>query len=176
DELRKLSVGTYTANTHAFSADEFRDRLRASAAGEHQEFVWRVKRSDGELVWVRLYLSPRVADGRTFVRAEVRDITESYQTRRREELFWRLLRHNLRNDANVLTGHSERITARAETERIREAAEVIRDTAADLGRMAESVTEIEQAMVRTGGSNAAVSQPGYGTWPTTLRPSIPTRG
>jgi PAS domain S-box-containing protein len=151
DELRELSVGAYTANTHSFSTAEFINRLRASAAGEKQEFVWRVKRGDGELVWVRLYLSPRAADGRTLVRAEVRDITESYHTRRREELFWRLLRHNLRNEANVLTGHSERITTHAETERVREAAEVVRDTAADLGRMAESVTEIEQAMVRTGG-------------------------
>ncbi|GAB6861831.1 ATP-binding protein [Haloplanus litoreus] len=149
-ELRELSVGTYTANTHAFSEDEFLDRLRASASGERQEFIWRVKRGDGELVWVRLYLSRRASDERTLVRAEVRDITDSYHTSRREELFWRLLRHNLRNEANVLTGHSERIATHAETEPVREAVAVVRDTAADLGRMAESVTQIEQAMVRTG--------------------------
>ncbi|WP_251328362.1 PAS domain-containing sensor histidine kinase [Haloplanus pelagicus] len=151
DELRERRVATYTANTHAFSAAEFLARLRASAAGDPQEFVWRVKRADGELVWVRLYLSRRASGGRQdFVRAEVRDITQSYHTERREELFWRLLRHNLRNGANVLTGHGERIAAHAETERIRESAAVVRDTAVDLGRMAESVTEIEQAM-RTDG-------------------------
>lgn len=150
-ELRELSVGTYTANTHAFSADEFLDRLRASAAGEQQEFVWRLKRGDGELVWVRFYLSRRASGERPLVRAEVRDVTDSYHTGRREELFWRLLRHNLRNEANVLTGHCERIATHAETEPVREAAAVVRDTAVDLGRMAESVTQIEQAMARTGG-------------------------
>ena len=142
-ELRDLSVGTYTANTHSFSASEFHERLRASADGETQSFVWRVKRGDGELVWVRLHLSRR-ADG--LVRAEVRDVTDSYHTRRREELFWRLLRHNLRNGANVLTGHGERIATEAETEGVRRSAAVVRDTAGDLGRMAESVTEIERAM------------------------------
>ena len=143
DELRDLSVETYTANTHSFSASEFHEHLRASADGESQSFVWRVKRGDGELVWVRLHLSRR-ADG--LVRAEVRDVTDSYHTRRREELFWRLLRHNLRNGANVLTGHGERIADAAESEAVRASAAIVRDTAGGLGRMAESVTEIEQAM------------------------------
>jgi len=146
ETLRELSVEMYTANTHSFSASVFRDRLRASTEGETQRFVWRVKRGDGELVWVRVHCSPRPAGDRTLVCAEVRDITDSYHTQRREELFWRLLRHNLRNGANVLTGHGERIATAAETERVRASAEVVRETASDLGRMAESVTEIEQAM------------------------------
>jgi PAS domain S-box-containing protein len=145
-ELRELSVGTYTANTYAFSEETFLDRLRASAAGERQEFDWRVKRGDGELVWVRLYLSRRPTGGRPLARAEVRDITDSHHTSRREELFWRLLRHNLRNDANVLAGHGERIAAHAARQRVREAGEVVRDTAGRLGRMAESVAQIGRAM------------------------------
>lgn len=61
DELRDLSVGTCTANTHAFAEGEFLDRLRASADGETRAFVWRIKRGDGELVWVRLHLSRRAS-------------------------------------------------------------------------------------------------------------------
>ncbi len=46
-----------------------------------------------------VHLSERVVSGRTYVCAEIRDITEYFETHHREELLWRILRHNLRNVA-----------------------------------------------------------------------------
>lgn len=149
EELRDLSVGDYTANTHPHSESDFRDRLRASASGGPKRLTWRVKRADGELIWVQFHLSGQTVEGRTVVRAEVRDITDHYETYHRAELFWRVLRHNLRNEATIISGNANEIAARAETDPVRRAVGTIQTRIENLGHIAESVKEIEQAVKRT---------------------------
>ncbi|WP_435069432.1 PAS domain-containing sensor histidine kinase [Haloplanus sp. C73] len=148
-QLRDLSVAEYTANTHPYSESEFQDRLQASAAGDPQKFTWRVKRADGVLIWVQLFASRRQFGGQSCVQAEIRDITEYYETYHRAELFWRLLRHNLRNEAAVILGYMDRIGAHAETEAIRDVVATVRERGENLGNMAESVKEIEEAVTDT---------------------------
>lgn len=150
EELRTLSIDRYTANTDRFSAPTFGDRLRACATGEDQRFTWRVKRADGRLIWVRIALSRRSGE-RALVRAEIRDVTEDHDTSHREELFWRLLRHNLRNETTVLTGYSQELVEHAQSERVRRAAEAVHRTATQLGTIADSVKEIQQAVTETAG-------------------------
>jgi PAS domain S-box-containing protein len=177
ERLRELSVGRYTANTYRFSATEFADRLREAATGGSPEFTWRIKRADGELVWVRVSLSPwvgddgrergddggnRSGDGRerdererdgggpaSRVLAEVRDISEHYAASRRETLFWRVLRHNLRNEANKIIGYTGEILQATTDDAVREAAADAREAAAGLGGVATSVKEIQQAVSRS---------------------------
>lgn len=149
DALRDLPVTRYTANTYSFSESQFGNRLSAAAEGSRQEFVWRVKRADGELIWVRVYLSRESRNGPVYVRAELRDITADYNTRHREELFWRLLRHNLRNKANVISGHAREITTTATEQGIQTDAERIQTVAMELGEIADSVREIQQAVDRS---------------------------
>jgi PAS domain S-box-containing protein len=149
EQLRDLSIGDYTANTYAYSETDFEDRLTASAAGRPQRFTWRIKRADGELVWVKIHLSDRTGTDRSYVRAEIRDITEHYETRHREELFWRVLRHNLRNEATALTGHASFIANTATTDTVREASDVIHARAEELGNIADSLGKLERAVVGT---------------------------
>jgi len=149
EELQTLSIRDYTANTYSYSDADFEKRLTASATGNPQQFTWRIKRADGELVWVQIHLSDQMVSDRPSVRAEVRDITEHYETRHREELFWRVLRHNLRNDATALIGYASIIANNATTDTVREAGEVIHSRAEDLGNIAESLKEIERAVVQT---------------------------
>ena len=151
EELRTLATDRYTANTYRFSEAEFRDRLRACVRGEDQEFTWRVKRADGTLIWVRIHLSRQHSCGRELVRAEVRDVTENYDTSHREELFWRLLRHNLRNETTVLLGYSQLLVEHARDQQLQAAAEEVTATARDLGDIADSVKEIQQAVAETDG-------------------------
>jgi len=146
DQLRTLSVGEYTANTYRHSESEFYDRLYASADGDPQQFTWRVKRADGELIWVQLYTSQQQYAGETYVHVEMRDITDYYETYHRAELFWRILRHNLRNDAAVILGYTNQILAHAEVESIEESIATIQSRGENLGNMAQSVKEIEQAV------------------------------
>lgn len=147
--LRDLSIETYTANTYPYSELEFCDRLQASAAGTPQQFTWRAKRADGELIWVQIHLSRQELASRTCIRAEVRDITTHYETRHREELFWRVLRHNLRNDATIILGNTDQIRSHAETDLVQNAAETIQERTENLGAIADSVKEIEQAASNT---------------------------
>lgn len=148
-KLREISIDRYSANTNSLSEADFIDRLQASATGTPQQFRWRVKRADGELIWVQIYLSTHPIDGKTYVCAEVRDITEYYNTSHREELFWRILRHNLRNGANTLMGYSEQIRQYAKSERVNKAAEMSKSEAMELAAITESVKQIQQAVDQT---------------------------
>lgn len=145
-ELRGLPVEAYTANTYPRSGDDLKTRLRASTGGRPQRFTWRAKRADGELVWVQVRSSRRRLDGQECVYAELQDITEYYDTYHRAELFWRVLRHNLRNEATVISGNATPIAERADAERLRKAGETIRLRAEKLGKMADSVEEIQRAV------------------------------
>jgi PAS domain S-box-containing protein len=149
ERLRTLSIETYTANTYPYSDSEFRDYLQASVAATPKQFTWRAKRADGELIWVQIHLSRQQLADRTCVRAEARDITDHYETRHREELFWRVIRHNLRNDAAVILGNTDHIEANAETEVVQDAAAAIRERTENLSTIADSVKEIEQAVSNT---------------------------
>lgn len=148
-ELQSMSVERYSANTYPVTPADFLDRLQASAAGEPQRFKWRIKRADGELIWVQIHCSAQTLEGRSCVRAELRDITEYYNSSHREELFWRVLRHNLRNEANALVGYSEIIEYNAECERVADAAETMKSTAMELGEITESVKQIQHAVNQT---------------------------
>lgn len=149
ERLCELTVDAYTANTYPHSASEFRDRLQASAAGDPQQFTWRVKRADGELIWVQIDLSQQRLSGQSCVCAELRNITDYYETHHRAELFWRLLRHNLRNEATIIVGNAAQISAHTEADPIQETAATIQARGENLGEMADSVKEIEQAVADT---------------------------
>ncbi|WP_049986957.1 PAS domain-containing sensor histidine kinase [Halobellus rufus] len=150
-DLRGLGIDRYTANTYPFSASDFRDRLTSAATGDVQRFTWRVKRGDGELIWVRVHLSRQVPAGGDHVLAEIRDVTDHYDASHREELFWRILRHNLRNKAAIITGYAEEIADGDDIEQARAAARTIHEAATKLGDTATSVKEIQHAVVPTAG-------------------------
>ena len=147
--LRALTIDQYSANTGAYRAEQMRERLQKAANGSPQQFRWRVKRADGELIWVRMHLSEHDISGTTYVLAEVFDITDHYIASRRLGLFSRLLRHNLRNDVSVIAGRAECIQTRSDRTQVHRDAEKIQRTAMDVGRLTESVKEIEQATTRT---------------------------
>jgi PAS domain S-box-containing protein len=149
DQLRGLSMSRYTANTYEFSEAEFVTRLREAFEGHVHQFIWRVKRSDGTLLWVRINLSRQTGDGHEYVVAEFRDVTDYYTASRRETLFWRILRHNLRNETTTIVGHAGEIQRATDSDEVLESAAVIQSTAMELGNVATSVKEIQQAATQS---------------------------
>jgi PAS domain S-box-containing protein len=149
DQFCNLTIETYTANTYPHSESDFHDRLQASAAGNPQQFTWHVKQADGELIWVQINLSRQQLSGQTCVRSEIRDITDYYKTHHRAELFWRLLRHNLRNEASIILGNADQITAHTESDPVQNAAATIQARGENLGEMADSVKKLEQVVADT---------------------------
>jgi PAS domain S-box-containing protein len=149
DQLRELSVAEYTANTYPHAESEFHDRLSAAANGRPQQFMWRAKRSDGELVWIQVFTERHRPDADRYVHVEMRDITRQYETHNRAELFWRILRHNLRNEAAIILGCAEQAIDRSESEAVEDVVSTIRSRGEKLGSVATSVKQIEHAVTDT---------------------------
>jgi PAS domain S-box-containing protein len=147
-ELRELTVEEISANTYSYTQEAAQRRISAAAEGTPQAFEWRIKRADGELRWVSVHLTRITIDGRNLVLGEVTDITEYKHNDRRVRLFYRLLRHNLRNDLNVIMGFASHIESTAKTEAAETAARKIDTAASDLCRVAESVKQIESTITR----------------------------
>ncbi|KOX93283.1 PAS domain-containing sensor histidine kinase [Halorubrum tropicale] len=146
DQLRDLSVAEYTANTYPHTESEFHSRLSRAANGSPQQFVWRAKRADGELIWIQLFTSRQRPTANHCVHVEVRDITHHYDTHHRAELFWRVLRHNLRNEAAIIIGCTEQAMNASESGPSEEVISTIRSRGEKLGNIATSVKQIEHAV------------------------------
>jgi len=86
--------------------------LERGAFGKEYWIEFRVRRPDGEIRWV--YSSGTTAelpDGKTVFVASAKDITERKRHEQRLEVFNRVLRHNLRNQLDVIRSHAEVLTA-----------------------------------------------------------------
>ncbi|TSD08752.1 histidine kinase [Haloglomus irregulare] len=148
DELREMNIEDFTANTYHFSQAEAERRIRAAGDGPTQQFEWRVKCSNGQLIWVEVYLASISIDDQSYVLGEIRDITEYKTNDRRLGLFYRLLRHNIRNDVNVISGYADRISPDREASDLITDAETIRETANGLTGVVDSVKQIEETITR----------------------------
>ncbi|WP_049906133.1 PAS domain-containing sensor histidine kinase [Halorubrum aidingense] len=157
DQLRELSVAEYTANTYPHTESEFHDRLSAAATGSPQQFMWRAKRADGELIWIQVFISRQRPTADRCVHVEVRDITRHYDTHHRAELFWRVLRHNLRNEAAIIIGCAEQAMNGPESEPSEEVISTIQSRGEKLGNLATSVKQIEHAVTDSQANLARVS-------------------
>jgi PAS domain S-box-containing protein len=144
--LRRLGVDEYSANTYSSSGSAFRSRVAAAAAGDPEQFRWRIKRADGELRWVKFHLSAVELRGCQYTLAEVRDVTEETHNSRRVRLLSRVVRHNLRNQATVIAGNAETIRCGLDPGGTRERAERIREEAMEIGSLSGSVAQIERTI------------------------------
>ena len=75
-ELLGMEVADYSATDEGFTQADAEARIEAAAAGEPQAFEWRIERADGQRVWVRARLARTELDGKSYVIAEIRDISD----------------------------------------------------------------------------------------------------
>ncbi|UIO99561.1 PAS domain-containing sensor histidine kinase [Halobaculum sp. CBA1158] len=141
-------IGDYTLETLVSgeansSAAEVRRQLERAADGESVSFEWQIRRANGEHRWVLAMLSPSELSGGG-VLAEIRDLTRYKAQDRRLQLLYRVLRHNLRNDMNVIRGHASNLERAIESDDHERQIEVIRRTAERVGGFSESVENLER--------------------------------
>lgn len=91
-----------------------------------------------------LYRGVPVSDGRGF--AIYSDITDKLRRERQLDILQRVVRHNLRNDVNVITGNAERALEAAEDEEVREALKTVNQTAEELSQLCEEAQTIRHAI------------------------------
>ncbi|PSQ34798.1 hypothetical protein BRD11_03365 [Halobacteriales archaeon SW_12_69_24] len=135
--------------TDEAAIDEIRAALDARESVRTELLNYR---RDGTPFWNELTLAPvESADGSevTHYVGFQRDVTAR---KRRESLIAvlnRVLRHNLRNDMNVVGGTAELLTDH-DDEEVAALAETIVDTAADLTELSEKARTLEDAMATPG--------------------------
>jgi PAS domain S-box-containing protein len=108
--------------------------------------LFPLRRSDGADLLVEFVATPHILPGRHL--SVLRDVTELHESRRRVErhrnklrVLNRVLRHDIRNDANVILGYAELLKDGA-TDR-HEAASAILNRTYDLTRLSDQAREIE---------------------------------
>ncbi|WP_226008257.1 PAS domain-containing sensor histidine kinase [Natrinema salinisoli] len=144
DELQEMSVEDYTAPSTKFSQEEAVQRIQAASNGNTQSFEWQVERSNGEYRWVNVDLTSTTIDDEKYVIAEITDITRYRAREQLLRLLNRVIRHNLRNDMNILTGYAEQVKAAIENDALEEEVETIVSIASEVGTLSESLNQVEQ--------------------------------
>jgi len=107
---------------------------------------YRIQTGDGEWRMVETTIrggrSTPVTDG---VILTTRDITDRYRHQQRRRVMNRVLRHDLRNDMNVVVGHAEILVDALDADHARHA-ETIQQKASNLVRLGEKVRKIDQRL------------------------------
>ncbi|WP_137290046.1 sensor histidine kinase [Natronorubrum halophilum] len=142
--IREMNVEDFTAPSTRFSQNEAVRLIRAAADGDPQTFEWRVERVNGELLWVCANLKRTTIDATPVVIAEIRDITRYKARERRLRLLSRVVRHNLRNETNLLMGYADRIQSAIKEDTFETEIGTILDIAAEIGTLSDSIRQIEE--------------------------------
>ncbi|QLH84697.1 PAS domain S-box protein [Halosimplex pelagicum] len=74
------------------------------------------------------------------------DITDQKERERRLQVLNRVLRHNLRNDLNVVLGYAEMIASRVDDETVDEWAETLIETASDVASLGDRARSLDRTM------------------------------
>jgi PAS domain S-box-containing protein len=92
---------------------EMVEEMQRGDPADSYEFEYRIRQPDGEIRWVnaRGYAVEMAGGERRFV-GIVNDITERKRREQRLEVFNRILRHNLRNQLDVIRSHAETLADR----------------------------------------------------------------
>ncbi|MFC7043934.1 PAS domain-containing sensor histidine kinase [Halonotius sp. GCM10025705] len=91
-----------------------------------------------------LYRGVPIGNDRGF--AIYTDITDKYQQKRHLDVLQRVIRHNLRNDVNVISGEVERALEKAQTDQTREALETIKRKANGLTQLCTEAQTIRKVL------------------------------
>jgi PAS domain S-box-containing protein len=99
---------------------------------------------------------PYPREGGVFAFAVYTDITDQKERERYLQVLHRVLRHNLRNDLNVVMALARRLRTNVEDEQLAEHARMLEDNAADVASLSEKAKEIERVVGRRGTESGAV--------------------
>jgi PAS domain S-box-containing protein len=93
------------------------EEMQQGDPADSYEFEYRIRQPDGEIRWVNATgYDVEMAGGEQRFVGIVEDITERKQREQRLEVFNRILRHNLRNQLDVIRSHAETLADRTEAD------------------------------------------------------------
>lgn len=139
----------FLEGVHPDDRERVVDAMQRVSGGERTEVEFRVNPDRDFRVWVWAEGVPVVEDGEV-VRAVgfARDVTDRRRRERQLRVMDRLLRHNIRNDMNVVLGHAE-LAGRTDDESVGDSMAIVVETAEDLLHTAEKQREIINVLSNT---------------------------
>ncbi|MFB6194222.1 MAG: PAS domain S-box protein [Halobaculum sp.] len=134
DAIDPRDVGQFREEFEAMMAD-----VRRGEADDKYSFEFRIRQPDGEVRWIEAagYTVELSAEDARYVGVAT-DITDRKRREQRLEVFNRVLRHNLRNQLDVIRAHAEELSDSEHASRIVAAA----DRLASMGEQARAVDRI----------------------------------
>jgi PAS domain S-box-containing protein len=144
DEFRHVSLADLASPRGDLDPDEIQNHLTTAVEGETTAFEWQIQRANGEPRWVELTCSRIVLEERPYALGEFRDLTAYKARGRRLKLLYRVLRHNLRNEMNLIQGRAEEVRRAIQEDDIQHQLELIRETAEEVGQLSEAVDDLER--------------------------------
>ncbi|WP_436923378.1 PAS domain S-box protein [Halosimplex amylolyticum] len=119
---------------------------RAAAEGEVVQCEVRREAADGYRDFLFRGVPFETGTGGTSSFGIYTDITDQKERERRLQVLNRVLRHNLRNDLNVVMGYAEMIAGQVDDESLEEWAETLVETAADVASLGERARSLDRTM------------------------------
>ena len=123
DEALRLSVADLSSGDPPYTQETLVEYWEKTVEGEPQVFDWHAKDSEGDLFWVEVSMRRATIDDRTLILVIVRDITErkDYEkqiekTNKELEALNRVVRHDIRNDMNIVLGWTELLEGHVDEE------------------------------------------------------------
>jgi PAS domain S-box-containing protein len=114
EELR-AEPADFLRGIHPSDRDEVQDGMARLSEGEPVDMEYRVNANSGYLTWLWVQGYPITDDDGTVTEIVgfARNVTARKERQRQLLVMDRLLRHNLRNDMNLILGHAEQARDRA---------------------------------------------------------------
>ncbi|MFD1586630.1 PAS domain S-box protein [Halorientalis brevis] len=136
----------------------FADLWGTILSGEVWESELVNRRKDGSLMHVDHTIAPVTDYDGTIEKfvAVFTDVTEQKLERQQLQVLYRLLRHNLRNELNVVMGYGDAIRTETTDERVADYARAIEDACARLTRVSEKANTVHSTVNDVGSGTGCV--------------------
>jgi PAS domain S-box-containing protein len=146
EEVRERGVSGISATEKGYTEQRGREiHQRVVKRGQPESLEWQSELRSGERIWLGVKVAPAVIGGEQRTIAVHRDITERKRREQRLTVFNRVLRHNLRNQLDVIRSYAEELATHTRDEHVDRIIEAT-DELADIGR---SAREIDQVISKT---------------------------
>jgi len=141
-ELRDRGVSGLSITEEGYTEQRGRELHQRVAESRQPEIVeWQGETSGGERIWLEVKVAPAVIGGELRTVSIQRDITERKRRKQRLEVFNRILRHNLRNQLDVIQSHAEELADRTDDHHAERIVAAVNELA-EIGRRARRVDQI----------------------------------
>ncbi|ELZ98757.1 PAS domain-containing protein [Haloferax mucosum ATCC BAA-1512] len=145
DELLGESVGLIAADEEVYY--EIAEQM---IAGETWSGEFTVRRKDKQVIYGQGFATPMVVGGAVVgILAFFVDATKQRRYENASEVLNRLLRHDLRNELNVIYGYTQQVASRIEDEDALEELELVQEKVLDIVHKSERARDLREHLERS---------------------------